>query len=161
DIIFGNKQLLERVYDWFAAHLGFWGRIAAGVFLFVGLCLWHWQHIEQMPLIDVVISWFGEQSLPRAAPNRFAIAVANLKNDSEHRLEDQIIDALRSFEQEQAGQDVEILRFDRQISSDGTEGSERTGYEQARKYLRRSGAQVLIWGSVLSSGKDSAYRLYW
>ena len=56
---------------------------------------------------------------------------------------------------------MQILRFDRQISSDGTEGSERAGYEQARKYLRRSGAQVLIWGSVLSNGKNNAYRLYW
>jgi len=161
DIIFGNKQLFERVYDWFAAQLGFWGQIAVGVFLLVWLSLWYWQHIEQMPLIDVVVSWFGEQSLPRADSKRFAIVVANLKDDSEGRLEDLIVEALRGFEPEQATQDIEILRCDRQISSDGTEGSEMAGYEQARKYLRRSGAQVLIWGSVLNNGKDNAFRLYW
>jgi tetratricopeptide (TPR) repeat protein len=161
DIIFGNKQLLERVYDQFAARLGFWGQIAVGAFLLVCLCLWYWQHIEQLPFIDVVVSWFSEQSLPQADPDRFAIVVANLEGDAGHHLEEQIVEALRGFEQEEGAQDVEILRFDRQISNDGTESSERAGYEQARRYLGRSGAQVLIWGSVLSNGKDNAYRLYW
>jgi tetratricopeptide (TPR) repeat protein len=161
DIIFGTKPLFERVYDRFAASLGLWGQIAVGVLILVWLCLWYWQHIEQMPLIDAMVSWFGEQSLPRADPDRFAIAVANLKDDADHHLEDRLIYALRNFEEGERRQDVEILRFDRQISSDGTEGSDKAGYEQARKYLRGSGAQVLIWGSVLHNRKDNAYRLYW
>ena len=161
DIIFGSKSRFERVYDWLAAWLGFWGQIALGAVLLIWLCLWYWPHIEQMPLIDVVVSWFGEPSLPRADPNRFAIGVGNLKDDADHHAEEQIIDSLRSFEEEEGRQDVEILRFDRQISSDGTEASDKTGYEQARKFLKRSGAQVLIWGSVLHNGKNDAYRLYW
>jgi tetratricopeptide (TPR) repeat protein len=161
DIIFGNKPLFERVYDRFAARLGFWGQIAAAVALLAWLCLWYWQHIEQMPLIDSVVSWLVEQSLPTADPNRFNIAVAKLQDDSEGHLKEQLINALRDFEPGQTKQDVNILSFDRQISSDGTEESEAAGDEQARKYLGRSGAQVLIWGSIFRSGATNAYRLYW
>jgi tetratricopeptide (TPR) repeat protein len=103
----------------------------------------------------------GQKPLPKADPKRFAIAVANLGNDPGHHFEDQLVDALRNFEQEHDMQAVQILRFDREISYDGTEESESVGNLQAQNYLTKTGAQVIIWGTILGNQQSSAYRLCW
>ncbi|MDO8434209.1 MAG: tetratricopeptide repeat protein [Candidatus Binatus sp.] len=96
-------------------------------------------------------------AIPKADPQRFAVALAHLVNDNNHEIESLMIEALRDIE------GVQILRFDRVISPEGPipEESERVGHDRARELLQESSAHVLIWGTVLSHDDRTAPRLYW
>jgi hypothetical protein len=58
---------------------------------------------------------------------------------------------------------VQTLRFDRIITQQGGDVQKaiEAGHEQARALLAQSGADVLIWGSVLRSGDKVMPRLRW
>jgi tetratricopeptide (TPR) repeat protein len=164
DIIFGTKPLFERIYDRFAASLGLWGQIAVGVLILVWLCLWFWQHIEQMPLIDAMVSWFNTQvvelwPLPKAKPEFFTVAVARLENDDEKGdMESTISQDLRDLKKSNG---IAVLEFHRTITAD-SDDDVCAGQAIAQKWLKKSGAQVLVWGKVLTvPGRPSVPELCW
>ena len=69
-----------------------------------------------------------------------------------------MLDELRHFD------GVETLSVDRTVEwpESGTEQVKKTKAEEdARGLLRQTGADVLIWGSVVSLSGNSAMRLYW
>src|SRR5690242_16161806 len=94
-------------------------------------------------------------ALPTAPAGRLAIAVAHLERDQDREHETLVRDGLREFE------GAEVLRVDRTVDPD--QPDEKNADEEARVLLRQTGADVLIWGSVISlSGKSaSAMRLFW
>jgi tetratricopeptide (TPR) repeat protein len=163
DIIFGTKPLFERIYDRFAASLGLWGQIAVGVLILVWLCLWFWQHIEQMPLIGAMVSWFNTQvvelwPLPKAKPEFFTVAVARLENDDEKGdMESTIAQDLRDLEKSNG---IAVLEFHRTITADSDDDM-CAGQAIAQKWLEKSGAQVLVWGKVLTVPGRSVPELCW
>ena len=103
------------------------------------------------------IPWFAQAPLPKADPQRFAVALAHFEHDKDQQYERLIREVLKDFE------GVQLLQFDRTISLAGTkpEESEKEGHTQARQYLEDSGAHVLIWGLVLNLDGKSAPHLYW
>jgi hypothetical protein len=124
----------------------------------------HWESVKTLPVISSVVKWKSEDSLPHADPHRFAIALAHLEHDKDHHYEDLIIkDLMKNFASDSDERAVQILQFDRTISLKGfqPEEGEKAGHDQARKYLRISGADVLIWGVIHHIGGQSAPRLYW
>jgi len=100
-----------------------------------------------------------QDSLPHADTNRFSIAVAHLENDTQNQQSEKLlIEALRDFEA------VQVLKIDRTITiSEGSvpEESEKTAEEEAKEYLRETGADVLIWGTVLTQGDKVSPKLWW
>jgi tetratricopeptide (TPR) repeat protein len=114
---------------------------------------------------EAVISKPGEQgpgptapaAIPRADSRRFSVAIAHLTHDDDHEMERLIVESVRDL----AG--VQILRFDRTISAEGSipEDSAREAHETAQRLLNESSADVLIWGTVLYHDGRTAPRLYW
>ena len=99
----------------------------------------------------------AREALPKAQQGRFTVAIARLENDDRRHVESLIVDALREL------RGVQILRFDRMISLEGAvpEESELRGHQKAHTYLDQSGANVLIWGTVLEHDGRTAPRLFW
>ena len=99
----------------------------------------------------------ARETLPKAGKGRFTVAIARLEHDGRRHVEALIVDALRDL------RGVQILRFDRMISLEGAvpEESERKGHQKAHTYLDQSGADVLIWGTVLEHDGRTAPRLFW
>src|SRR5262249_9671849 len=98
--------------------------------------------------------------LPTADPKRFAVAVAHLENDDHQEYERAIIEALSSLDA------VQLLRFNRTVAvplgGSRPHESVKAGHEKARRYLRASGALLLLWGTVLRrEGRGLAVKLYW
>jgi tetratricopeptide (TPR) repeat protein len=95
--------------------------------------------------------------LDNVQTQRFSVAVAHLENDPEAHHEGLIVEALKEFKE------VEVLRFDRTITLRGSQPEDRVraGHEQARNFLHKSGAHVLIWGTVLHHEDTSLPKLYW
>jgi len=146
-----NKPMLPKSFfvRRFGRQLGF----LFGLVVVTGLILWNWEKIQNLPGVSPIISRISQKSLPKADPRHFAIAIAHLENDKDHQYEVLIAEALKRFE------GVQVLRFDRTISP--SKETDEAGHDQAREYLKESGAHVLIWGLVHRIGGESAPRLYW
>ncbi|MGB3552899.1 MAG: hypothetical protein WA993_19630, partial [Candidatus Binatus sp.] len=86
--------------------------------------------------------WSRQVRLPRADPSKFTVLVAELDHDEGNSARDAIVTALGST----AGIVVDPL--DTAIPAGGTSEVE-AGHECARKYLKDSGAKLLIWGTRL------------
>ncbi|MFZ0887452.1 MAG: tetratricopeptide repeat protein, partial [Candidatus Binataceae bacterium] len=155
-------DIWAEIRAWVYSRFGVAGLVLLAVLVFVA-CRWEIKSILDL-LVDPLLNAFREavlepilqKPLPKADPNRFAVAVAHLENDQDGKVEGYLREALKNFE-EKLG--VQPLEFDRTIRLRGQpEEAERAGHQQAREYLKKSGAQVLVWGKVLAGGSA---RLYW
>jgi len=136
-----GKWIQRYIYSKF----GLWGLIIVVVVLPL---LWsNWSTVKDFPGISSIVAWFSQAPLPKADPQRFAVALAHLEHDKDQQYERLLREVLKDFE------GVQLLQFDRTISLAGTqpEESEKKGHAKARQYLEVSGAHMLIWGLVLST----------
>ena len=118
-----------------------------------GLVWWKWKDIKERPGVESLLHWFKRKPIPKARADRLTIAVARLINDKDREHETLVVDELADFE------GVEMIRAGLTV---GPETLEKENAEKnARSLLKKTGADVLIWGSVISLGGKSAMRLYW
>jgi tetratricopeptide (TPR) repeat protein len=114
--------------------------------------------LVRFPGVDTLVQRLTQKSLPRADPARFSVAVAHLSGDTpNYANENVLIQDLTELK------GIKVLRFDRTIdlSAGNPEEAEKQGHLQAQSYLSQSGAEVLIWGTVLSSGSQVVFKLFW
>ncbi len=152
------KNLFLR---WIQGHYGRRGVVALFLLGVAGTAWWNWDDIRKRPGIQPILAWFS--GLPQADPERFTVALAYLENDDDRRYENLIFEGLNEQFDSQEKNAVQILRFNRTIERGGAdpETSVNDAHQQARAYLGQSGADVLIWGSVLKDGDESIPKLYW
>jgi tetratricopeptide (TPR) repeat protein len=160
-----EKGPLEKPIDWLSSWKASFERIRqrfgmpVAVLLALsvagGLVWWNWDDIAKRPFVEPIVEWFNQKALPTAPAGRLTIAVAHLARDQDQEHERLVRDGLREFE------GAEVLRVDRTVDPD--QPDEKKAKEEAGGLLRQTGADVLIWGSVISlSGKTaSAMRLFW
>jgi hypothetical protein len=79
--------------------------------------------------------------------------VAQLVNDKDSEHETLLVDELGHFE------GVETRSVGRAVASEAED--RKKAEEKAQSVLKKTSADVLIWGSVISKGDKSAMRLYW
>ena len=158
-----NKYIvcLKQVYKTLQIHLG--PKLSVLVFVLiiliivVILIMWHRDKICRLPGIDKIISWYNEKPLPKVDPNYFTVLVAHLENDKEREIENLIIESLSELK------GIQLRQLDRNIliRDEYAEKTEQKGHEQARVYLQKTGAQILIWGTVIKASGKSLPKLYW
>jgi hypothetical protein len=117
----------------------------------------HWDSVSKWPGISPIVTYVLQQPVPKADQNRFTILVAHLENDPNREYERLIVDEIGGFKK------TKVLSLDRIITLGGPdlEKQEKLGQEIAIKYLKESGASVLIWGKVLSLSGKTVPKLYW
>jgi hypothetical protein len=163
-----EKGPLEKPIDWFSGWKASFERIRqrfgtpVAVLLALsvasGLVWWNWDDIAKRPGVERVLAWFNQRALPTASAGRLTIAVAHLDNDKDGEHEKLLLDELPRFE------GVEVQQVDRTIkwpTADSESEAKKKAEEEARGLLRQTGADVLIWGGVISMSGKSAMRLYW
>jgi hypothetical protein len=158
-----EKNFLQQMIDWFSSVVESAAELAKRVgwplaVLIVlasagGLLWWKWKDIKERPGIEPLTKWFKRNRIPRAPTDRLTIAVAQLVNDKDREHETLLADELGAFE------GVETRRIGRAVGSEGRD--KEKAEEKAQSLLKKTGADVLIWGSVISRGDKSAMRLYW
>ena len=132
----------------------FWGLALIILILLVWGGWWLWKN--RADIIELASSFRRSKPLPTADPKRFSVGLAHLQDDKDRAVERELREALINFA---AKLDLEPLEFDRTIYLRGQpEDAEEAGHKEARKFLKESGAQVLVWGRV--AGASSA-RLFW
>lgn len=152
-----KPDLRAVVEDWVRKRYGRLGILFLAAVTTLGLLWWQWDEIKAKPGISAIIDWLEERPVPQAAPGKFAVAVAHLDNDPNGDTERLIVEAIEEFP------GVQVLRFDRRIALDQDARDEalRQAHENARSLLTGSGADVLIWGTVLKADGKSLPKLHW
>jgi len=112
---------------------------------------------SKFPGVPQFVAWLKSWPIPRADPTRFSVMVAHLHNDTARGQEQLIVEALKEFE------GVQVLLLDRTIPLEGpaSEETQKQGQESALRFLKKSGASVLIWGTVLAHGDRTVPKLFW
>jgi hypothetical protein len=162
----------KQLYVWVRKR---WGRVAAvaAVFLLVvGLVWWGWPELKERPGIEPLVEWLEQLTpIPVCSGQNFCVAVADLQNDSDNKFGGAIVDAVENLQgiaspQPGGGQGastgIEVIRIPRTISTAGnkTRTAEVNALIEARRYLGKSHADLVIWGIVISLGEKSAPRIF-
>jgi tetratricopeptide (TPR) repeat protein len=159
----GGFPIPDLMRDWFHNWLTQlvgpqWMPIIIAVAIIAWAITHYWDKITSHPFVSPVLSLIFRKRLPKADPSRFAVAIAHLDNDKNHQHEHFIVDALQDFE------GIQVLSVDRTIFLKATapeHEKQKSGHAKARQYLKKSRADMLIWGRVQSIDGKSAPRLYW
>jgi hypothetical protein len=157
------KSWYERFIEIYKKHG--WRRAVpvAGLFI-LAAAWWNWDKIEKLPGVTPVVEYVSRERLPHAEPTHFAVAIAHLDGDTGKSYENVIHDALDRF----AGLynskiAFRVLRIDQTISLSESDDARaiNSGHDEARRLLKSSGADILIWGKILRNGTKSEPRLFW
>jgi len=161
----------KQLYVWVREHLGRVAAIAAVCGLVVIVVWWKWPELRERPGIEPLVEWFEELTpIATCSGQNFCVAVADLQNDSNDKFGGAIVDAVENLQDiasPQAGQGVstgiEVIHIPRTISTAGnkTRTAEANALIEARRYLEKSHADLVIWGVVISMGEKSAPRIFW
>jgi hypothetical protein len=115
---------------WLYRRFGLRRSILASLLVLIISWMWsNWSTVKTLPVVSSIVTSFSQAPLPKADPQRFAVALAHLEDDKEpHQHERLILEALKDFK------GVQPLQFDRTISLAGTqpEESEKKGHARAR-----------------------------
>ena len=154
------KQFHKTLHDYFGPKYKKTVHILVFLVCIVMICgfsWWNWDKIQHLPGVNKIVSWINEEPLPQADPNYFAVLIARLENDREGEIENLIIESLKEMK------GIQILKLDRDISVSGIYPgkTEQEGHKQARLYLQKTNAQILIWGTVIKASGKSLPKLYW
>jgi hypothetical protein len=146
------EWLRQRIGSVGAALLILLAAVIAAIFY-----IWrNWKDIKELPGIEGVTKRFKRKAIDKASVGVLTIAVAHLQDDEGQKQEKLLLDELKHFD------GVQTLTVDRMMEwpASGTEQTKKKkAEEEARGLLRQNGADVLIWGSVISLGGKTAMRL--
>src|SRR5262249_592457 len=130
------------------------------------------------PGIEQIVERFEHFTpIPTCSGQNFCVAVADLQNDRDDRFGGAILDAIEHLEAETAepkknhavgrgisnNPGIEVIRLPRVLSVSGNKprAAEDKAASDARSYLSKSHADVIIWGTVVQVGDKSAPRIWW
>ena len=127
------------------------------VLCFTCLVSWQSEKIGKFQGLTQFAAWLERWPIPQADPTRVSVMVAHLENDTSLEQEQLILEALKEFE------GVQVLLLDRTIPLEGpvSEEMQKQGRESALRFLKKSGASVLIWGTVIVQGDRRVPKLFW
>jgi tetratricopeptide (TPR) repeat protein len=167
-----EKNFLQQLIDSFSSskanfeelrqRIGWLGAVVVlliAAVIAASFYIWsNWKDIKERPGIEGVIKRFKRRAIDKAPAGVLTIAVAHLQDDQGQKQEKLLLDELKHFD------GVETLTVDRAVEwpDSGTEQVKKKKAEaKARVLLKKTGADVLVWGSVVSLSGKSAMRLYW
>src|SRR5579875_1906968 len=141
-------------FEWIRQHFGLLAAIVVAVLVVGGFVWWNWEDFAKRPGVKRCIEAIRQRikPLPKASAEHLSIALTHLARDNNEEHEVLVADELGHFE------GVEILRLDRTLDE---ESGRQKAEEEAQRLLRKTGADVLVWGTVISLEGKSAMRLYW
>jgi tetratricopeptide (TPR) repeat protein len=142
------KLLLSRIWNWLVGRVG--PKWAIFFFVAASGLIWAWPHLSFLALVPDFVA--EHLPLPKTNPNVFTVAIVPLDNDAGGQIGHDIMEGLREV------RGIGLVRFERPPISDSDVSA---GSARARQYLKESGAEVLIWGTVLDAGGSKVPKLYW
>jgi hypothetical protein len=158
--LLSRLKSLRRDFGRLRKHVGTPAAIVVGLAIGIGALWWFWDDLAKKPGVEQVVAWIERASIDPAKPGHITIALAHLVDDKDREHEKFLRDALAH---EFDGADTKLI--DRMIALPDTartdQESEAHAREEANRLRERAGADVLLWGNVITLDRRSAMRLYW
>lgn len=149
----------ERTYARLSRWLGPRGGLLAFAILAIAVpFLWsNWDDIRGWPYVRDVVARFSAPGIPTVDASSYSVLVAKLGGDPDGAVESLVLESLAEVP------GVHVYRLGRHISEGGAYNAVQVGQatEIARRYLRESGARILIWGTVVAIDGRSVIKLRW
>ncbi len=146
------QPLQDQLTSFLRSEFGILGTVVVAV---VSLAIWlwtKWNDIRTWPFVEPALSsLYRLQPLPRATASRFTIAIADFVGDQKREAKQLVIDDVQDFE------GIAALPIRRAISDRNVPAA----HERAHRLLQITGANVLLWGRVLTYDGRNRIRLYW
>ena len=123
-----------------------------------GIVWWKREDIARSLGLELIIARSTPRPIRKAPIGRLVIAVAHLDRDKDGKHENLLLDELRQFE------GAEIVKVDRTVewpASDTDGAAENKAKTEGQRLFQQTGADALIWGSVIDFDNQRAMRLYW
>ena len=99
--------------------------------------------------------YYNLRPIDRAEVGSFTVGVAQLDNDTDDTIEHLILVDLQEIKW------IRVLKIHRTVSLNDTDRqSIADGHATALKFLKESGAQILIWGRILGDGSHKVPELF-
>jgi len=133
--------------------------VLIAVLLAAGWIWWKWDDLAKRPGVSAVLARLGRRRIVPVPPGTLTVALVHLDGDQNREYEGLLRDAL---DNEFDGAVTKPI--DRVIAlpdADTGQAAVAQATDKARDLLRRSGADVLLWGKVVRLAGKSAMRLYW
>ena len=160
------QQLIDWVFGWKVSfdHLrervgGLGAAVIVVLSAAIAVCIYiwsNWKDIKDRPGVPWILARFKRRALPAAPAGHLTIAIAHLARDKDREHENLLLDELRHFEGAETVSVPRTVDFDQP-----NQPNKKKAEEEARGLLQQTGADVLIWGTVISLSGKSAMRLYW
>lgn len=140
-----------------ARHWGWAAAAGVGLLILLFLVVRNWKELRELPGVRQLCDVWSRRRLPKADPYMFTILVARLAGDPDRKHEDNVLQVLREFT------GVVARPIDRapRLKTPAGDAEIQAGREWARNILARTGADVLLWGQVLSPGNKDIPQLCW
>ena len=124
------------------------------------LAWWKWDELAKRPGVTQLLARLSRRRISHARSGSLTVAITHLEDDQNREYEKLLRDALdNDFD------GAETIPIDRSVAltQDAATGREaiEKATEEARELLRRSRADVILWGKVVRLGSKGAMRLYW
>ena len=149
------KSLKKLVWDYLVQKLGW---VVASVVFVTVISAWSFHKEIAEVVSDLhaqIVEWWP---LPKATPDVFTVAIARLEGDDEKtHIEPTLAQDLQELS---AANGIAVLEFHRILPAHSA-ADVQASRAKAQKWLTQSGAQVLIWGEVLTANGKSVPQLYW
>jgi tetratricopeptide (TPR) repeat protein len=127
-----------------------WPLTIAIILAIAGVALWwQWPAISERPFMDSLARLLSPEHVPVAVRGKVNVALTHLDGDSRERDNERLIlDELHQFGQ------VQSLSIDQILGHDSET-------ERSLALQQRTGADIIIWGTVLKVQSTTAIRLHW
>jgi tetratricopeptide (TPR) repeat protein len=152
-----KPNLLALTEEWVRLRFGFRGIVFLAALFALGFVWWNWEEVKTKQ--GMRRSSIGLKSARCRRPHRKS-SLSVSRTSTMTRTRTRSASSSKAIEEFPG---VQVLRFDRRIALDQDSRDEalRQAYENARSLLSGSGADVLIWGTVLKTDGKSLPKLHW
>ena len=157
--LFDGAEKLQRAFNRLRRQVG----LSVAILIFIAIApagvWWFWDDLAKKPGVEWIVARLERKSIVPAKPGHITIAVAHLEDDKNLEHEKLLRDALdNDFD------GAETIPLDRTITppeAQTGQASVAKAKEEANRLRERAGADVLLWGKVVTLNRKSEMRLYW
>lgn len=128
------------------------------------ILIWfNWKKAKDVPGVEWLVKRIWPDPIPTPPPlpvapeGRLTIAVASLAKDKDCESKDFLLSELRGYD----GVEIQNLNASIELVDAHQEVARKNGEDSARALLKKTGADVLIWGLVVRVDGRSKLELFW
>jgi tetratricopeptide (TPR) repeat protein len=143
-------EIDDAIYSWLKKAFGQYSTPIFFIFLIVALTWSRWDSIVNLAGMIHIVNWLAQPRIPLANGLPFLVLIANFSGEKTRSFQKRFVAEIEKIE------NVSVTPLRRIIPCG--EGNVNSGIdkgrERARRYLKKSGARLVLWGRLVYEGTE-------